>query len=244
MQVRPSGATVKVLKAFTSLQECREQARLMNSAGPAIALPASMCSDLEFTMPLATARVPTSAFPALLDVYHDLWALPNPRPRCTRDEYHAYVMGRTLPEGYELERAYEFLDATKAALQRFFDNEVASLPVEQEAFVHGDATVSNAVFTRGGPRLIDFSVRPTPPEREIDLAKLTFSSLGFDLGPQRQEALTEALRRFKAAVPYSQTLLAYYLLSHVVRVFTREPPRYVGQHLFYFSVVEHAEAIM
>lgn len=243
MHARPSGATVKVLKTFTSPAECAVQSSLMEAAGPTIAISTERVGTSSYTMPLATGRVPTSAFPALLEVYEDLWNQPNPRPACTRDEYHTYVMGRDLPPG-SATALEDTLAAFKFGVDDLFRAYVAPLPIEQNAFVHGDATVSNAVFTRGGPRLIDFSVRKSPPEREVDISKLLFSMLGFDLRPQRQEALSEAIRKANLLGSTHRPLLAYYLMTHAVRVFTREPPRYSTQHLFFNSVIDHAEAYL
>lgn len=240
---RPSGATIRVVKSFPNEQECGEHLRLMNAASGDIALPCVLESPQEIAMPLAQPRVEAAALVDLLGAYSRLWRMANPRQHVSIGEYHNYVFERAKDTSQialdDDEARFTLAQAAYLADDLFPSAQAAHLRAAQFGFTHGDAIVSNAVTTQRGVRLIDFSPRPTPPDREIDASKLVFSALGFDLGPRRQLALRRLLTDLLSST-MNPALMRYYLTTHLIRVITREPPKTLARRKFFKEVLNHA----
>lgn len=224
---RPSGATIRVLKTYTSADECRAQIELAAAAGPWVALPMLPLDANSATMPLATPLTP-DRMGSLVGIYENLWA-KHSRRGCRREAYHDYVFARGAHDESEL--GHRAMLAVTMAYQN-----VRDLPIEQSVFVHGDATASNAVLFNNAVRLIDFSPREAPPEREIDVAKLVFSGLGFDT---EQKDGYDLVRTAMTVPGISETLVKYYLLTHLIRVASREPAVTTRRFSFYERVLRH-----
>lgn len=232
---RPSGARLSVLKTFDNVAECEAQYRIMVAAPPTVALAVEPMSRTSFAMPLATASIPIGAIGDFAHCFERLWRETSPRAACSRDAYHRYV-------ATQMERS-EVRNGLRAALLSALGHhyaKMANLPISQNAFVHGDATLSNAVMTHDGVRLIDFSPRAAPSEFEVDLSKMMFSALGFDTDGARSRALWREVERLMRAYRPDLTLLGYYLVSHAVRVSSKEPPAFPRQTEFYERVVSYA----
>lgn len=236
-QTRPSGAAIEVLKTFTDAADCHAQFALMVRAGENVAVQPRVIDAFSFAMPLERAEVPRESFFDLLAIYERLWRLRGQRV-CGRSAYHVYVRLRAEAATTNRRTKSILSELVKIADARY--EFIKELPVLQAAFVHGDAIVSNAVMTAEGPRLIDFSPRESPGEREIDVAKLQFSALGFDLKTpkQRAELFTHLLALINAK-KMSRELLLYYLTTHAIRVFSKEPPRTLERTNFFEGVLDH-----
>jgi hypothetical protein len=230
---RPSGATIRVVKTFPNAEDCTKQAGLMRVAGEDISLPLLWTSNNQIAMPLAQPIVGPESYIDLLSVYSALWGLP-PQRVATREEYHRYVLFRGSSAGADpvMERALELVGKLYFLVQH--------IPVRGSVFVHGDSILGNAVRTREGVRLIDFSPRASPPERMIDLSKLWFSSLGFDMSEERGATLQNLLRDL-FSVERTDPLFRYYLATHLVRVLSREPPTTVARRDFYKKVLFYVD---
>lgn len=237
--VRPSGASVLVLKTFNSEEECLEQCRLMQAAPRHVALSPALVDRASYTLPLCNPHVPSSAFFDLLTTYIALWSAPkNPRAAVSLELYHEYVVSRLPPKEAMPGVAELFEKALKSEYAAYLPLKGAR-HVPDTKFTHGDAIVGNAVHTTGGVRLIDFSPRPTPGDPEIDVAKLIFSSLGFDLNGKRRKEFGSALKVFRAAGAFKPELIRYYLASHIVRVLSKEPPETLNRKQFYEGALNH-----
>lgn len=237
---RPSGASLSVLKTFESASDCEAQYRITMAAPPTVALPVEPMSVRSFCMPLARAFIPMDAFADFAGCFERLWREPSRRGACSRTMYNEYVTRRLGPESSTL-RA-KLRNRLYDRIQDAF-SEIVGLPITQNAFVHGDATLSNAVLTGDGVRLIDFSPRPMPPELEIDLSKLMFSAIGFDTEGARSRALWREVERLMRSYRPDLMLMKYYLLTHAARVASREPPTTPLQIEFYEKVQKYAEAL-
>lgn len=229
---RPSGATICVLKTFPNAGDCTAQRFKMTVAGADVSAVPTIVDDRRFTLPLYAPRIRTVAFQDLLGVYQRLWArLAPPTPlQTTRAEYHNYVQDRLSRISIAERGEFDFMLDDVYAL-------VADLPITQNAFVHGDAIISNAVSTPDGPRLIDFAPRAAPPEVEVDFSKLLFSALGFDLSPRRCKVLRHFLTLLEPQM--DPVLVRYYLVTHLIRVFSREPPQTLARVNFFRKVLNH-----
>lgn len=234
---RPSGATIQVLKTFATEDECAEQARLMLAAPFSVSMKPTILGPRQYTLPLVTSRVPSSAFMDLLHVYTRLWATPSPRAPVSREDYHAYVTSRAAPAHGVGDVRWLWSEALRAAHGLY--ERIESAPIGAAAFTHGDAIIGNAVMTTAGVRLIDFSPRPTPGEPEIDVAKLQFSSLGFDLDKSRRREFTAVLAAWARGLGASRALIDYYLATHLVRVLSKEPPETINRREFYERTVNY-----
>jgi hypothetical protein len=166
--------------------------------------------------------------------YERLWSERPMRP-CDRHEYHSYVFMRTLQA--PVAAAAEFQAARDDVARAY--NSIRDIRITQEAFVHGDATLSNALMTQDGVRLIDLSPRPSPPEIEVDIAKLMFSAMGFDAHGEHARRLWNLVVHLRAKFRPDLALLRYYLASHALRVFLREPPTTPELLKFYRAVSQH-----
>jgi hypothetical protein len=238
---RPSGATICVLKTFFSYADFEEQFRIMLAVPSHIGVEVRRSgSDWAYTMPLGHPRVPTRAFTDLLSTYESLWACPSPREARSRDAYHDYVLERAAAAaGLELSTDDQRTLARALSTLETLYKDVLCIPITQRAFVHGDAIVGNAIYTQGGVRLIDFSPRFSPSEIEVDYSKLVFSALGFDLRKERGVELLNLLGSWRLKL--DPQLVAYYLTSHLIRVFSKEPPRTIDRRRFYEKVLHYVQ---
>lgn len=232
---RPSGARLSVLKTFDNVAECEAQYRIMVAAPPTVALTVEPMSRTSFAMPLSLSPIPLRAITDFAHCFERLWRESSPRSVCSRELYHRYVL--TQLEGSELRNGLRA--ALSAAVGHHYAG-VATLPVTQNVFVHGDATLSNAVWTSDGVRLIDFSPRATPSEFEVDLAKMMFSALGFDTEGARSRVLWTEVERLMRTYRPDLALLPYYLATHACRVASKEPPSSPRQIEFYERVLNYA----
>lgn len=237
--LRPSGASVRVVKTFESAPDCEIQAWLMRAAPAHVSLQPTMLGPLSYDLPLCNPHIPASAFLDLMVTYRQLWAAASPRPFVSREEYQEYVVSRPRPMALTAAADNIWFKAQER-LEEFYA-QIKDLPIEQRAFTHGDSILSNAVWTSGGVRLIDFSPRPTPGEREIDFAKLRFSALGFDISvPQRRRELRAAIEVARKELEPNTRLERYYLVSHVIRVMAKEPPETINRQRFFEGALNHA----
>ena len=237
---RPSGATLTVLKTFESKDDFEAQLYRTRAVPLHIALEVTPVSERAYQMPLVTSVVPAAAFYELAATFQALWALGDPAAPTSRQAYHGYVQSREFAAATPsrsrvlgeplLIRAKEQTDALFPAIANF--SSVAE-------YTHGDATLSNCVFTDAGVRLIDFSPRPAPPEAELDIAKLRFSSLGFDTDSARGILLDAAMKGLHRVRSCRERLVNYYLATHVVRVLSKEPPATLERVNFYQKVIDH-----
>lgn len=232
---RPSGASIRALKTFEPAQarDCRIQLAIMLAAPREAVIEVEPISELSYAMPLGTP-VPADAIEDMGRCYERLWSAAAWRP-CDRHTYHNYVFMRTLqpPPGAEA-----VLQALRDDVARSY-NLIRDLRITQEAFVHGDATLSNALMTPAGVRLIDLSPRPSPPEIEIDVAKLMFSAMGFDAHGEHARRLWNLVIALRQKFRPDLALLRYYLATHALRVFLREPPQTAELRKFYQLVSHH-----
>lgn len=232
---RPSGAAIRALKTFPpeKARDCRLQLAVMLAAPRSAVIEVEPVSDLSYAMPLG-APVPADSIEDMGRCYETLW---NARPMraCDRHTYHSYVFMRTVRPPPGAEAAYQ---AARDDVARAY-NRVRDLRITQEAFVHGDATLSNALLTADGVRLIDLSPRSSPPEIEVDIAKLMFSAMGFDAHGEHARRLWKLVSDLRAKFRPDHALLQYYLASHAVRVFLREPPTTEALRVFYRLVSQH-----
>ena len=235
---RPSGASIRALKTFApeKARDCRLQLAVMMAAPRSAVIEVEPISDMSYAMPLGSP-LPADAIEDMGACYERLWAARPMRP-CDRHEYHSYVFMRTLqpPTGSESEYQAARDDVARAY------NLIRDLRITQEAFVHGDATLSNALMTSDGVRLIDLSPRSAPPEIEVDIAKLMFSALGFDAHGEHARRLWNLVIKLRQKFRPDLALLRYYLASHAVRVFLREPPTTPELRKFYRLVSHHVNS--
>ena len=232
---RPSGARLSVLKTFESVAECEAQYRIMVAAPITVAMAVKPMSRTSFAMPMAMAPIPLGSITDFAHCFERLWRENSPRAACTREAYHRYVT--TQMERSEVRNGLR--TSLLSALGHHYAS-MAGLPISQNAFVHGDATLSNAVWTRDGVRLIDFSPRAAPPEFEVDLSKMMSSALGLDTDGACSRALWREVERLMREYRPDLALLGYYLVSHAVRVAAKEPPFFPRQTEFYEKVMSYA----
>lgn len=229
---RPSGATLMVLKSFDNAGDGATQFQLLRAAPAGAVLRPFELRDAghSFTMPLAKGR--TRDYRGMLAALKLLWAAPSMRV-CSREDYHTYAMTR-VPGKSSFAAFPALYRAMQEETEEFYRSTIVDRPIEQDAFVHGDCTVSNFVGTFDGPRAIDLSPRPSPPEIEVDVAKLWVSATGFDIAwDKHRRHLAEALMELEAERPVSQVLLEYYRATHLLRVMSKEPPNDEGRFHFY-----------
>lgn len=244
MNKRPSGATLYVLKVFDNAQDCKLQLEKTTTIPAHIALPVTEVSPTSFSMPLANPKVPPSAFFDLCATFSALWSISAAGSIvATRSEYHNYVMTRELQTfGDKRSRALGmplFCEARQAAHKLFEDYALSESSPGMNESVHGDATLSNCVTTPHGVRLIDFSPRAAPPEAEVDIAKLLFSSRGFDTDAETGAALRNVLEWFPRVQSADPRLVNYYFATHIVRVLSKEPPTTLERADFYKEIIDH-----
>lgn len=240
-EVRPSGASIRVAKTFATAEECAMQCGLMTSAPASVAVQPVVTGAVSCEMPLYTPEVPPEAFLDLFATYVRLWDVPtSPREYVSHEKYTEYVLARPMPA----ETMPGVRELFSAARVRFVSESTyvdgRGKPA-MNCFTHGDAIYGNAVQTPDGPRLIDFSPRPTPGDPEIDVAKWRFSALGFDLHGDKRDEFNAALRAFLTDPPliFRSELIRYYLCSHIVRVLSKEPPHTLGRFQFFERVLNH-----
>lgn len=223
---RPSGARVYVLKTFPSEADCLSQFNLLMAApDDAVVRPLQFVEDRGFAMPLLRQHIPDYAISDVRRCLMRLWKAPDPRPATSRAAYHAYVLSRE-PVGPSCHPEYQdLLRATKAEIELAYLH-VCNIPVRQKVFVHGDAILSNFVYRPPSDVMaIDLSVRGAPSEREVDASKLLMSACGFDVAEiHRRRLIGNQVSRLVETYALDTTLMDYYLLSHLVRVATKEPP--------------------
>lgn len=236
-QYRPSGAALRAMKIFADREDFERQVRLIEAAH-GLAIPIVLGDDppLSFFMPMAAPVVSEAMFFDVTRVLNLLWRRQGPSWRnCGREEYHTYVMSREFSTAVgPVARA--FLDAAKALASTLYD---PSVPITSDSFVHGDATISNFVYYNG-VRIIDLSPRPSPPELELDLAKLLFSARGFDTTAARGASLEHWVRSTPAYRTSREALVRYYLATHVVRVLSKEPPATLERQQFFSEIINYA----
>jgi len=241
---RPSGATLRVLKIFDNAKDFQRQLERTEVLPAALVVPVRVEGGSSFSMPLVNPRVPTTAFFDLGATFSALWQQPadtNP----SRHAYHEYVMDRgcsPLLEDRARILGATLLDEALAAADKLFQSNLALRPLESNEFVHGDATLSNCVMTDDGVRLIDLSPRPAPAEAEVDIAKLWFSSMGFDTDAETGAWLRGVLKSFPRVQRASWPLVNYYFATHIVRVLSKEPPTTLERVEFYRKVIDHVKA--
>jgi hypothetical protein len=84
--------------------------------------------------------------------------------------------------------------------------------------------------------------RFAPSEAEVDIAKLWFSSLGFDTDAATGSSLRVVLWKFPRISNANAELVNYYLATHLVRVLTKEPPATLERVAFYQGVIDHVRS--
>lgn len=136
------------------------------------------------------------------------------------------------------------LSKQRSALRAFFQSAMDRLHGEvvkrlgtsvERTFVHGDCTLSNLFVARNVEPsrnthpvicMVDFSIKASPGLPEVDISKLLFSVLGFDVGyqPSVANALMDQKSRLRAIYRHtlSDAVIAYFLASHVLRVARKE----------------------
>lgn len=252
MNTRPSGASLSVVKRFSSADDFAKQCATLKAAaisGTTVPILDEDCAKFTLTMPFFEPRVPHAALSEVVPTFEKLWAVPAaPQRVCTRYAYHEYVMTREVAklEGMtqrEMSVAQTLHDnACKLADELY--TPIHRWHVLENSFVHGDATLSNCVYAPDiGVRFIDLSPRRSPPEKAIDLAKLLFSAIGFDTDADVGEALFRNVHR---SLPYRQatlTLVRYYYATHIVRVLAKEPPRTLERRDFYKKALEYVDQL-
>ena len=218
---RPSGASIRALKTFEPAQarDCRIQLAIMLAAPREAVIEVEPISELSYAMPLG-APVPADAIEDMGRCYERLWNAP-PWRRCDRHTYHSYVFNRSIqpPTGAE-----ETLQMVRDNVARAY-NVIRDLRITQEAFVHGDATLSPALMPPAG-----------------DIAKLMFSALGFDAHGEHARRLWNLVVALRQKFRPDLALLRYYLASHALRVFLREPPKTTELRRFYQLVSSHVNS--
>jgi hypothetical protein len=188
-----------------------------------------------YEMPLAMGPVPSEMFPDMLRTLSRLWyADMEPTNVASRLEYQGYILDR----GASLERHSQGWYLLVLASQKY--EAVHEKPVKRVICAHGDAIISNFVQTYEGPRAIDLSPRAAVPEIELDLAKLRFSALGFDIvDSERRQALAKLVDFAVDMLGADKALMQYHLAAHAVRVISREPPTDTNRITFFQEVARY-----
>lgn len=231
---RPSGASLEVVKTFSDAVEAERQYQLMTATSTA--LPVRRLSDNQFSMPLVSQRIPPSAFVDVLRMFELLWQQPPLAWRvASRAQYADYVRQRIGAI-----KDQQLRPRLSAVFEKAYAD-AAGRPSDRAVFVHGDATLSNCVYTEEGVRFIDFSPKASPPEEEVDLAKLLFSSYGFDTDRDQGSALRRVVSSTGAFRRASPALITFYLVSHLARVASKEPAETLARKRFYLEVLSNAE---
>lgn len=237
---RPSGATLFVRKTFKSGEDCEGQYRLLCALPDTVALkPFALDFNggvaTSYDMPLALGAVGNEDLYAVLATLGRMWHSKIADSRAaSRAEYHDYVRSRTLAfERFSMgQRLWMLCD------QLF--SRVKDKSVREPVVVHGDAIISNFVQTHFGPRVIDPSTRPCVPEVELDISKLWFSALGFDVKSEDRRAELFKMVELSSVLTGSDfDLLRYHLAAHAVRVYSKEPPRDNDRIVFFRKVAEN-----
>jgi hypothetical protein len=203
---RNSGATLEPC-IYKHGVGCLEQGRKM-ALYPAVFAPVLVLTTDGYVMPWLQQPTTEADLQKALRRLATLWLAPGKESQTDRAHHHATQVEPYTANATQLLKA---LDYWVLRAQGTHGKTVLS--------VHGDPTLEN--YMAGGVWL-DPSVRPLPLEAELDGGKLLQSYFGYE----RQawpEWRRKCIRDFLKDQGLDLDLCAYYLVTHIVRLYRVQP---------------------